>query len=567
MNEYAIFHKPESNFAYAASHDKLTITLRVAADDKLDKVEILYNNKYDFTKKRYASSMRRSASDGLFAYYRADISLPDARFAYVFRITENGKVYYYSEEGLSKEYQFDLAYYTFFQFPFINEADVMPVVEWTKSAVFYQIFVERFARGDFEKDDSYINTPWDGNIDRYSFTGGDLDGITDKLSYLSDLGITALYLTPIFLSDSNHKYAIKNYSKVDPHFGNNEKLKRLLTAAHEKNIKIIIDTVFNHCDSGHEIFKDVEAKGRASKYYDWFIIDGDYPDTKRGNYARFADCKYMPKWNTNNPEVRRFLTDIALGYLKTGFDGLRLDVADEVSHEMWRQLRREVKEKFPEALILGEIWHDNEHWLRGDQLDGVMNYKLQKILADYFGKSPISCECAANRMNGLLLSNTDQANAMALNFLDNHDTPRFFRFTGGSTDKLLCALLAAVIFPGMPCVFYGTELPLDGAGDPDCRKPFDWSFKNQREEYRESFKAILALEKQTALSGTDTTITAENGLLKITRREAGESVTAYFNTSGKTKTVALDGEILFALGYEENRILNDGAVVVKNKNH
>ncbi|MDE7158900.1 MAG: alpha amylase N-terminal ig-like domain-containing protein, partial [Clostridiales bacterium] len=365
MNRYAIFHKPESNFAYAVADNTLKIVLRVAADDKLDKVELLYNNKYDFTKKRYTCPMRRYVTDGIFGYYSAEITLPDARFAYIFQITEKGKTYYYSEEGLSENYEFNVAYYTFFQFPFINGADVMRVVDWTKSAVFYQIFIDRFCRGDFEKDDKYINTLWNGKIDRHSFAGGDLDGITSKLPYLSDMGITALYLTPIFLSRTNHKYSIIDYTQVDPHFGTNEKLKRLLTAAHEKGMKIVIDTVFNHCDGEHEIFKDVEDKGRASKYYGWFIIDGEKPDPEKGNYACFAHCKQMPKWNTNNPEVRRYLIDIALGYLKAGFDGLRLDVADEISHEMWRQLRREVKEQFPEALILGEIWHVNEHWLRG----------------------------------------------------------------------------------------------------------------------------------------------------------------------------------------------------------
>lgn len=565
MNKYAVFHKPESNYAYAKSRDTLVIVLRVAANDRADKVEILYSNKYNFTKTRSCISMARYAEDGVFAYYRAEITLPDARFAYIFRITENGKVFYYSEEGLTEDYKFDIAYYTFFQFAFVNLVDVMPKVGWAETAVFYQIFIDRFARGDFEKDDSYINTPWDSDIDRYSYTGGDLDGITEKLGYLKDLGINALYLTPIFLSDSNHKYSIKDYFKVDPQFGDNEKLKKLLSEAHSLGMKVVIDTVFNHCDCNHEFFRDVEKNGRASEYYDWFIVDGEYPDTKRGNYACFAECKHMPKWNTCNPKVRRFLTDIALEYLDTGFDGLRLDVADEISHEMWRQLRREVKEKYPQAIIIGEIWHDSEHWLKGDQFDGVMNYKFQKILVDFFGRFSAGAKNAADRMNRVLVANTEQANANCLNFLDNHDTPRFLKITGGNKDKLLCALCAMIMLPGMPCVFYGTEIPLDGDGDPDCRKPFDWTFKKQDTVYAENFKRILALKRHAALCGGDTGIKAENGLLEISRIKDGEKITAYFNTSGKAKQKELNGQLLFGLNFKGNRILNNGAVVVENK--
>ncbi len=564
MNKYAVFHKPDSNFAYASAGNRLTVILRVAANDKLDKVEILFNNKYRFTKKRFALEMERCAEDGVFAYYRADVTLPDSRFAYVFRITEKGKIFYFSEDGLKEDYEFELAYYTFFQFAFINRTDVMPVVEWTKTAVFYQIFVDRFARGDFEKDDGYINTPWDGNIDRYSFTGGDLDGVTEKLPYLDGMGVTALYLTPIFLSETNHKYNIIDYLRVDPQFGDEEKLARLLSAAHARGMRVMVDCVFNHCDRKHEFFRDAEEKGRQSKYFDRFLIDGDFPDYEKGNYAHFADCKYMPKWNADNPETRKYLIGIALEYLRMGFDGLRLDVADEISHETWRQLRREVKEKYPQALIIGEIWHDNEQWLKGDQLDGVMNYKLQKILIDYFGELSVKAEVAAGRMNGLLIANSGQANAMALNFLDSHDTPRFLRFAGGNRDRLLCALCAAVMFPGMPCVLYGTEIPLDGGGDPDCRKPFDWNFQNGSEEFAANFKAVLGLKKQRALTGERAEITAENGLLKITRTADGESVTAYFNTSGRAKKADVGGDVILGLNFKDGKILNDGAVVVKN---
>ncbi len=566
MNKYAVYHQPESRFAYAADPHTLVITLRMAASDKPERVEILYNNKYDFTHERFSVPMRAAACDGVFSYYRVRIALSDVRFAYVFKITEKGKTYYYSEEGLTSAYDFDLAYYTFFQFPFINAVDVMPVLSWAENATFYQIFVDRFARGDFAKDEGNINTPWGSAIDRHSFCGGDLDGITQKLGYLRDLGINALYLTPVFLSSSNHKYNIKDYLHVDPQFGDADALKRLLAAAHARGMKVVIDCVFNHCDAAHELFADVCKRGRDSQYYDRFLIDGDAPDVSKGNYACFASCKYMPKWNTSNAAVRRYLTDVALEYVRMGFDGLRLDVADEISHEMWRQLRRECKAENPDTLIIGEIWHDNEHWLRGEQFDGVMNYKLQKILADGFGKSIAGAKEVAARMNKLLVANTEQANAMALNFLDNHDTPRFLRLAGGNKDKLLAALVATVVFPGMPCMFYGTELPLDGDGDPDCRKPFDWTKVGQDKEYWQNIKTILGLKKQAALSGGNAQIEARGNILTITRRVGGECITAYFCLGRKSQKLAADGQMLFSHNCDKDTIFGNGVLVVKNNN-
>ena len=168
-------------------------------------------------------------------------------------------------------------------------------------------------------------------------------------------------------------------------------------------------------------------------------------------------------------------------------------------------------------------------------------------------------------MNGLLLMNTEQANKMALNFLDNHDTPRFFRFTGGNKDKLLCALCAVFVFPGMPCVFYGTELPLDGGGDPDCRQTFDWTFSKQSGDYAENFKIILGLKRHPALTGGNAVITAGNGILKIARENGGERITAYFNTCGKAKSVAPEGEILFSLNFKDGKIYDNGTVVVKDR--
>lgn len=564
MNGYAIYHRPESEYAYALDARTLRIVLRVAEDERLQAVELLYNNKYDFTKRRNAVAMKVCASDGVFAYYVADVTLADLRFAYIFKINEQGKIYYYSESGLTESYDFTLAYYDFFQFPFVNSSDTVKRIPWTENAVFYQIFIDRFCRGNFTKNDGYVTQKWDKIPTAKSYCGGDLQGITQKLGYLAETGINALYLTPVFTANSNHKYNISSYTIVDPQFGSNDDLCDLLEETHARGMRVILDTVFNHCDCSHKYFADVMQKGRASEYYDWFLIDGDYPDIERGNYAHFADCKYMPKWNTNNFAVRQYLIGIAVSYLQMGFDGLRLDVADEVSHTMWRTLREAVKTVKPDALILGEVWHENTHYLRGDEFDGVMNYRVQKTFIDYFACGKIAAKEAANRLNRVLMQNFEQVNAMMLNFLDNHDTPRFLRFCGGEKDKLLTALCALVLFPGMPCMYYGTELPLDGGGDPDCRRTFDWTFVSQKKAYFTRYKQILALKKEECAQRGYTEIKAENGFLMIVRESTSERITAVFNME-TARSFASAGKILYEQNYGGSTLHKNGVLVYKEK--
>ncbi len=566
MNEQAIYHKPECEYAYALDEHTLRITLRVAAGENIDRVELLFNNKYDFTKHTDTLAMSRIASDRLFDYYGADIVLTDLRFAYIFKITLIGDppdVLYFSEAGLSRDYDFELAYYTFFQFPFINKADVVKRIPWTNSVIFYQIFIDRFCRGDFKKDDRYITQSWDEIPTSASYCGGDLKGIVSKLDYLCETGVNALYLTPVFSAYSNHKYNVKSYTEVDPQFGSNADLRRLIAAAHKRGMRVMMDTVFNHCDISHEYFKDVVKRGRRSKYYDWFIIDGDKPDPEVGNYAYFADCKYMPKWNTNNPSVRKFLIGLAVGYVMLGFDGLRLDVADEVSHTMWREMRLAVKAENPDVVLIGELWHENTHCLRGDEFDGVMNYRAHKIFVDYFAECKCSACEAANRLNRILVQNYEQVNGMMLNFLDNHDTPRFVRFCHGDKNKALSALAALMLFPGMPCVFYGTEFPLDGAGDPDCRRTFDWSFKTRDAEYFERYKQILALKKLPCVRFGKVKIDCVDGLLCFTVEHDGERLVAMFNNA-EPRRVELDGEPVYSHNYSDSTLYTAGTVIIRN---
>ena len=560
MNKYAITHIPDSEYAYPLDESTLRLVLKVARGEEYKEIAVLWNNKYDFTKRRYYARMRKLCSDGQHDYYICDLAGSDVRFAYIFLLTlpDDGE-YYYSEEGVTEEYDFKHGYYTFFQYPFINKADVITAVPWAKEAVVYQIFVDRYCRGDTGKDGRYITQEWSRIPKAKDFAGGDLKGITEMLDTIHGEGFNTLYLTPVFRSPSNHKYNVADYTRVDPMFGTNEDLYELIRAAHARGMRLILDAVFNHCDESNPLFADVKAKGQKSEFYDWFIVHGEKPrrlvPSAGGeqwggashdlcNYEIFADCPYMPKWNTSDPKAREYLINIALTYLSWGVDGLRLDVADEISHIFWREFRSAVKAKYPEALLIGEVWHENGMYLGGDEFDGVMNYKLQKIYTDYFACGLFPAQEAADRINRVVMGHRRQASGMMLNFLDNHDTPRFLRLCGEDEKALRVALVALYFSVGMPCVLYGTELPLTGDGDPDCRRTYDWAQKPRHALFlRELARMRKVLPEGEFYAKT------EHGCLVLVRENAAERVKAYF---GKAKT---QGDIIFE--FENVRLVKE----------
>lgn len=495
MNKTALLHIPGSQYSFAYGEHELRIRLRAAKDD-LDEVTLIYAVKYDWLTDRKTLAMRKSCSDELYDYYTARLSVPDPRIGYIFYLTSGEEAYYYSEEGLTLDYDHKKSYYNFFQYPYINAADVHRKVDWCDKAVFYQIFVDRFCCGDREKDRSYINRSWGEIPDAKSFYGGDLKGVTQKLGYLQELGVTALYLTPVFSSPSNHKYDTVDYYRVDEMFGSAADLKELVQRAHERGMKVVLDAVFNHCSMLCAQFQDVLQKGRASCYYDWFIIRGDKPDPRNGNYECFAACSYMPKWNTSNEEVQDFLLNVALYWMREcGIDGWRLDVADEVSHDFWRRFRKAVKRENPQAILIGESWHDANPWLRGDEFDGIMNYSFTKACIDYFATKTRDVQSFCDRLNELLMRNTDQVNEMMLNLLDSHDTERFLTLAKENTAALRCALAVLFFFPGMPCVCYGTEIGMIGEYEPDSRRTFDWNEAHWDKSLQETVRTLALLRR------------------------------------------------------------------------
>ncbi len=474
MIEQAIYHKPECEYGYAKNGQTFCLRLRIAREDSVE-VAVLYGGKYDFWETQLRQEMVLSYRDRLYNYYTAQLQPVDLRLVYVFELRQGTQRFYYCEDGLTKEYDFKLNFYNAFQMAYINPCDLHQPVAWMQEARFYQIFVDRFYQGDHGKEKGYINLPWGEIPNPKSFAGGDLAGIRQKLPYLQELGINALYLTPIFKSISNHKYDIQDYFTVDPMFGTNGDFATLVEEAHARGIRVVMDAVFNHVSDQCQQFQDVLKHGKKSKYFDWFMIHGDTVDQKIVNYECFSSCNYMPKWNTSNEEVQDFLISIAVHWIKEyRIDGWRLDVSDEVSHYFWRRFRQAVKAASPECAIIGENWHNANAYLQGDQYDSIMNYAFTKACLDFFATDSLDAKGFAEKLNELLMRNTDTVNLMMLNLLDSHDTHRFFTQVGENKDKLESALAVLYLFVGAPCIYYGTEIAMPGGYDPDCRRTMDW---------------------------------------------------------------------------------------------
>ncbi len=522
MNKCAIQHIVDSSYCFPVSENEIVLRLRTAKGD-IVRAQVLYESKYVIGEKQKTAEMTKAYVGEIFDYYEIKLKLEDTRLAYVFYVNDGERSCYFSEDGLTETYDFSVGFYNFFQYPYINEKDIMRCVPWTKSAVFYQIFVDRFARGDYQKDESYINMTWGDVPNPKSFAGGDLRGIIEKLDYIQELGCNAIYLTPVFESISNHKYDISDYYQVDKQFGSNADLRELIEKAHKKGMRIVLDAVFNHCSENLAQFQDVVKLGEKSKYYNWFIIRGTEISEKKDNYETFASCSYMPKLNTSNTEVQAFLIGIATYYIQEyDIDGWRLDVSDEISHDFWRSFRKAVKAIKPEVLIIGENWHDASNYLRGDQYDSIMNYAFTKLCLDYFGTETKGAKEAAWKLNEILMRNTTPVNQMMLNLLDSHDTHRFFKEVGRNRRKMKAALALLYMFPGTPCIFYGTETLIYGGYDPDCRRCMNWEDTGVHGPYGDIWKLLrelAQLRRQYRIADLEVRITEENGMLCLKRGE------------------------------------------------
>ncbi|ADH98587.1 alpha-glycosidase [Salisediminibacterium selenitireducens] len=499
----AIHHQPKSQYAYAYDEETLHIRVRTKRND-MDQVSVVWGDKYDFVPEKITTTkMVVFAKDTLYDYYHVAIKPPFRRFAYAFKFEKGDKTVFLNEVGFKEDEMHSSGVGMLwspsgmFEFPFLNAIDVHTPPEWVKDAVFYQIFPERFANGDPTLNPPGTE-PWtpDAVPTRDNFFGGDLQGVIDNLDYLDELGINCIYFTPFFEAYSNHKYDTIDYLKVDPQFGDNDKAKELVEKAHERGIRVMLDAVFNHSGFYFPPFQDVLKNGEKSRFADWFHVKEFPLETDPLTYDTFGFVPAMPKLNTENPEVKAYLLEVARYWVEDiGVDGWRLDVANEVDHRFWREFRDTVKQANPEAYILGEIWHNSLAWLQGDQFDAVMNYPVTNSILDFFVKDDIDAETFMGRLDQMLIAYPKQANEVAFNLLDSHDTPRLLHIAEGNKDRMKLAALFQLTYMGAPCIYYGDEIGMDGGGDPGCRKPMIWEEDHQDKELFDFYKKLIRLRK------------------------------------------------------------------------
>lgn len=305
--------------------------------------------------------------------------------------------------------------------------------------------------------------------------GGNLAGIVDKLEYIASLGVTALYLCPIFKSNSNHRYHTVDYFEIDPVLGTLKDFDRLVKKAHKLGLRVILDGVFNHCSRGFFQFNSLMELGKNSPYVDWFHVHGWplHAYSGKPNYDCWWGFPALPKFNTDNPDVREYLFSVGEYWMKRGIDGWRLDVPNEIDDDsFWQEFRRRIKAINPEAYIVGEIWDEPSRWLKGDQFDGVMNYPLRRaVLAYLFDEKPIDLAEFAKRLREAFPAGRF---GVPMNLLGSHDTIRLASLPCSNLQRVKLALAILFFLPGAPCIYYGDEIGMEGGKDPDNRRTFPW---------------------------------------------------------------------------------------------
>lgn len=457
--------------------------------------------------------------------------------------------------------------------------------EWFKGGVMYQIFPDRFYKsGEMLLKAGAIPKNWgecpqflpnaQGKIVNNDFFGGNLKGISEKLDYLKLLGVTTIYLNPIFESPSNHRYDTSDYTKIDPMLGSDKDFDSLISAAEAHGMKVILDGVFNHTGADSKYFNKYGKydtvgayQSRDSKYYDWYSFR-NYPD----DYECWWGISTLPAVNEHSVSYQNFIcgeNGVIRFWMHHGIGGWRLDVADELPDFFIKSLRETVKNADPDALLLGEVWEDasnkisynvRREYFQGAELDSVMNYPLKNAIINFLQTENV--EFLRETIAMLRDHYPKCALDCAMNILGTHDTARILTVLGGKSchtkdematirlseperDRAIGLLqMAAVLqftLPGVPCIYYGDENAMEGYADPFCRATFDW--ENQNANLISFYARLGDMRKNHCVfrDGEYREIFAYGGFLAYERKNDSESIFVFVNRSDSKYLIKVNG--------------------------
>lgn len=534
MQLQAILHIPLSSYAFAMDEKTLVIRIRTAKND-IKKCELFYGDRccpYEPIEVTEIE-MKKVASDELFDYFEVEIENSFTRVCYYFRLSDETTTKYYSANGIKDEIVTNRNQY--FQFPYIRREDIPDIPDWAKDVVMYQIFPDSFASSKREITGDPRNVSLSNGMVSKSHLGGTLLGIMENLDYIEEMGFNCIYINPIFKALEYHKYDTMDYYEIDPCFGTKEQLIDLVKEAHSRGIRVILDGVFNHCGPGFFAFQDVLKNEEKSKYKDWFYklsFPIEYKDPP--NYETFAYVKEMPKMNTGNPEVVEYFCNVGKYWIKEAdIDGWRLDVANEINHNFWREFRKAVRSVKKDALLIAEIWEDSEKWLQGDQFDSTMNYTFSYNCKEFFAEQKITALEFDEKMEHMLMRYPRRVTQIQMNLLDSHDVPRFLSYCDGKEERLKLAIFYMLMSVGIPSIFYGDECLLSGMTEIEYRRKMDWT--NSHEDMKAYIKKWIQERKlhKALTRGNYKMIEAVNGAFVFERTYKEEKIIVVINNSNE----------------------------------
>ena len=507
---------------------------------------------YNFNETKWEENLKYIFDIGEYCIYEVETKVPEnpGLLWYYFEITINGKSIYYGNNdemygGEGKIYESSPKAY---QITVYSKNYETP--GWFAGSVMYQIFPDRFFNGnengefsgkrrdiikrDWEDIPYYKPEQFGGEYLSNDFFGGNIKGITKKLSYLAELGIDVIYLNPIFKAYSNHKYDTGNYMEIDEGFGTEKDFEELCRKAGEYGIKVILDGVFNHTGSNSLYFNKNGAyesmgayQSQDSEFYDWYKFE-EWPE----KYESWWGIETLPNVNEESKSYRDYILKnenaVVKYWLKKGACGWRLDVVDELPGDFVKLLRKEVKGFNNEAVIIGEVWEDasnkesygvRREYLLGEELDSVMNYPMRSALIDMvLGR--IDAQEFDNRIMSIKENYPEPAYHCLMNFLSSHDVERIITVVSGAPDKNSVSkdfqavykidgeeykraagkvkqlVIFQMLMPGVPCIYYGDEIGMQGYADTFCRAAFKWG--EQDEDLKLWYKMAIALRKSSA---------------------------------------------------------------------